>query len=242
MKTWAKLAVGCLVVILLFCVLSVAAMFFMPHLFKGLWNRFGGGAALMTKNIQAIQETDKSFPFSEPESGDVDEGRLQAYIAVASGVKTAMMPFEEWIKTHQKNGKGETGEKGDWKDVKEALQMSAALLGAIKTGLEEQKMGSKEFHWIEGKMGEAQREGGSGPSEAQKQMVDSSVQVLEQQMNQPGTTDEAKAQIQEQVDRLRATVDQSGGEGASNNRQLYLKYETELKNCDLSEFGEFKVN
>jgi hypothetical protein len=165
----------------------------------------------------------------------VDEARLQGYIAVASGMKTAMAPFEEWIKTRKKN------EKGDWKDVKEALKMSAEFVGAMTKGLEDQKMGSLEFHWIEGKMRDAQREGGSGPSEAQKEMVNSSVQVLEQQMNQPGTTDEARAQIQEQIDKLKATVDQSGGEGASNNRQLYLKYETELKNCDLSEFGDIKM-
>jgi len=156
---------------------------------------------------------------------------------VATGVKTAMAPYEGWIKAHE-----DTHGKGDWKDVKKALTMSAALVGAMRTGLEGQRMSSKEFRWIEQSMRSASREsGGEAATDAQRQMVDSSVKVLEEQLNAPNATPESRAQIQEQIAKLKATLTEAGGP-VSNNRGLYMKYEKELQACDLEEFGAIKVD
>lgn len=235
MKTWAKVGVGCLVVLILSCVIGIVAVVYSGKKVTDLLGGIGG-AKQMAKDIKALEKLNTDYPFTAPESGDVDEARLQGYIAVATGVKTAMAPYEGWVKSHENNH-----QKGDWKDVKKALTLSAELVGAMRRGLEEQKMGSKEFHWIEQAMKSASHEsGGAGPTDAQRQMVDSSVRVLEEQQNAPNATPESKAQIQEQIDKLKSTLDEAGGP-VSNNRGLYLKYEKELLACDLEEFGNIKV-
>jgi len=236
MKTWAKVGLGCLVILLLCCVIAIVVSFYtggkLMSLFGGI-----GGAKQMAQDVKALEKFDKENPFTPPESGDVDEARLQAYIAAATKVKTAMAPFDSWIKEHK--GKHE---KGDWKDVKDALTMTATLMKSMREGFEEAKMSSTEFHWIEAQMRAASREtGGAGPTDAQKKMVDDSVLVLEEQMSLPSTTPDAKTQLQAQIDKLKATLTEAGGP-VSHNRALYLKYQTELQACDLQEFSDIRVN
>ncbi len=236
MKTWAKVGLGCLVVLLLCCIIGIVASVITG---KGLMSLFGGigGAKQMAQDIKAIEKFDKENPFTPPEDGNVDEARLQAYIAAATKVKAAMAPFDSWIKEHK--GKHE---KGQWKDVKDALTMTATLMKSMKEGFEEAKMSSTEFHWIEAQMRAASREtGGPGPTDAQRKMVDESVVVLEEQMNLPSTTPDAKTQLQAQIDKLKATLEEGGGP-VSHNKALYLKYQKELQDCDLQEFSDVKVN
>jgi hypothetical protein len=235
MKTWAKIGVGCLVVLILSCVIGIVAVVYSG---KKVTDLLGGivGAKQMAKDIKAMEQLEQDYPFTPPESDEVDEARLKSYIAVATGVKTAMAPYEGWIKTHESKH-----DKGDWKDVKKALTMTSELVAAMSKGLSEQRMNSKEFHWIEQSMRAASREGGGeGATDAQRQMVDSSVKVLEEQMSAPGATPESKAQLQEQIDKLKATLAEAGGP-VSNNRGLYLQYEKELQACDLTEFGNIKM-
>jgi hypothetical protein len=235
MKTFAKVGVGCLVVLILCCLIGIVAVVYSGKKVTDLLGGIGG-AKQMAKDIKAMEQLEKDFPFTPPESGDVEEPRLQAYIAVATGVKTAMAPYESWIKTHE--GKHD---KGDWKDVKKALSMTAELVAAMHKGLFEQQMNSKEFHWIEQSMRTASREsGGAQATDAQREMVGSSIKVLEEQMGAPGATPESKAQIQEQIDKLKATLEEAGGP-VSANRALYLRYEKELQACDLAEFGNIKL-
>lgn len=235
MKTFAKIGVGCLVVLILCCLIGIVAVVYSGKKVTDLLGGIGG-ARQMAKDIKAMEQLQKDYPFTPPESGDVDESRLQAYIAVATGVKAAMAPYEGWIKTHENKH-----DKGDWKDVKKALSMTAELVAAMHKGLSEHQMNSKEFRWIEQRMKAASREsGGEAATDAQRQMVDSSVKVLEEQMNAPGSTPESKTQLQEQIDKLKATLAEAGGP-VSANRALYLHYEKELQACDLTEFGDIKV-
>ncbi len=237
MKTWAKIGVGCLVVLVLCCVLGIVGLVVTG---KKVGDLFGGigGARQMARDVKAMEQLDKTYPFTPPENGEVTEAQAQGYIAVATKVKEAMAPYAGWLKEHE----GTHGDKkGDWKDVKTALTMSATLVKAMREGLEGAKMSSQEFHWIEREMRSASKEsGGEGPTDAQRSMVDSSVKVLEEQMNAPNTTPEAKAQIQGQIDKLKATLEEAGGP-VSPNRALYLKFKSELDACDLQEFKSVKV-
>ena len=145
---------------------------------------------------------------------------------------------DQWLKEHEAKGHDK---KGDWKDVKKALTLSATLVSAMRQGLEEAKMSSREFRWIEGEMRTASHEsGGEGPTDAQRQMVESSVKIFEEEMNAPGVTPEHKAQLQEQIDKLRGTLAEAGGP-VTPNRALYLKYQKELIACDLQEFSSIMV-
>jgi ribosomal protein L24 len=236
MKTWAKIGIGCLVVLVAACVISAVVLVVAGKGIKGWFNKWSGGAADMAKNVQAIQKLDKEYAFTPPADGDVDEARLQAYIGVCSDVKAAMAPYAGWIKAHQ--GK----QKGDWGDVKKAMSMTNDLTAAMLKGYEQYHMGPQEFHWIESAMRQAGREQGSGKMpEAQQQMIQSSIQVLEEQMNAPGTSEADKAKLQEQVDKLKSQLSEVGGTEVSHNRALYEKYEAQLKENDLEQFGDVNI-
>jgi hypothetical protein len=241
MKTWAKVGIGCLVALLAACIVTIVLFVFAKSWVTHQLNRFTGGAADMANNVKAIEQLDKSYPFTAPENGEVDEARLRAYITVTGEIKKAMNPYADWIKKHQQK----SGEKGDWSDVKKAMTMTAALTAAMKKGLEEEHMSSAEYHWIENAMREASLEpppSGSG-DDAQRQMIEGSIQVLESQMGNPALTESDREALQGQVDRLKAQMAQvSGGGQVSHNRALYEKYEPQLKANDLREFEGLNIH
>lgn len=243
MKTWAKIGIGCLIVILAACVISAVAAIFAGKQIKGWINRVSGGAGDMAANVKAMDKLNEQYPFTEPADGQVTEDRLQAYIAVCAKVKPVMEPYAGWLKEHQKN----KDQKGNWGDVKKAMGMTSQLMAAMKTGLEENKMSPKEFHWIEGVMRQALLEtgyaaGGAG-DEAQKQMIQSSIKEYEEKLANPALGAEEKAGLQEQLDKLKAQeAEAAGGSGeVSQNRKLFEKYAAELKANDLQEYGGLTV-
>ncbi len=73
MKTWAKIGVGCLVVLILCCVIGIVAVVYSGKKVTDLLGGIGG-ARQMAKDIKAMEQLEKDYPFTPPESGDVDEG------------------------------------------------------------------------------------------------------------------------------------------------------------------------
>jgi hypothetical protein len=158
MKTWAKAGLGCLVVLVAACIVSIALFFF-----AGKWalkqiNRFTGGAAQMAENVKALSELDQKYPFTPPENGEVNETRLRAYIAVCAQVKPVMEPYAGWLKEHEA-AKGK--EKGGWQDIKKAVTLSTEITAAMRKALEAEQMGPAEFRWIQNAMKKAASEGGA---------------------------------------------------------------------------------
>jgi hypothetical protein len=241
MKTWAKVGIGCLVALLAACIVMAGLFIFAGSWVKHQINRFSGGAADMASNVKAIEQLDKSYPFTAPENGEVDEARLRAYIAVTGRIKQAMNPYADWIKQHQHK----SGETGDWSDVKKAMTMTAALTAAMKKGLEEEHMGSAEYHWIENAMREASSEppASGGGDQAQRKMIQDSIEVLEAQMSAPGLSESDREALQGQVDKLKGQMAELGGDQqVSHNRALYEKYEAQLKANDLREFEGLNIH
>ncbi len=243
MKTWAKIGIGCLVVILAACVISAIALIFAGKQIRSWVNGLTGGAGDMAANVKAIQKLDEQYPFTEPADGQVTEDRLKAYIAVCAKVKPVMEPYAGWIKSHQQN----RDQKGNWGDVKKAMTMTAQLTAAMKVGLEENKMGPKEFHWIENAMRQALLEAGyatgGGGDDAQQKMIRDSIKDYQEKLANPSLTPEEKAGLQEQLDKLKAQeAEAAGGSGeVSQNRKLFEKYAAELKANDLQEYGGLTV-
>ncbi len=235
MKTWAKLGLGCLVVLVAACIVSIALFFFAGRWVKNQVNRFTGGAAQMAENVKALSELDQKYPFTAPENGEVSEARLQAYIAVCAQVKPVMEPYAGWLKEHEA-AKGK--EKGGWQDVKKAMTLSAEITAAMSKALEAEHMGPAEFHWIQNAMKQAASEGGTSGGNGERQMLEGSIQVLESQLQNPGLSEADRQKLQGQLDQQKTQLEglAAGGQ-VSPNRALYEKYADQLKANDLQQFG-----
>ena len=242
MKTWAKVGIGCLVVLLAACVVSAVMFIFAGAWVKGQINKWTGGVGDMAADAKAIEQIQKEHPFTPPADGQVDEARLEAYIDICRQVKEAMAPYEGWLKEHE--AKAGEQKKGDWGDVKTAMKMTSALMGSMRKGMEAHQMSSQEFHWIENAMREASMEVGSGAGsdDSQRTMIEGSIQDLESKMAEPGLTQEDKAKLQEQVDGLKGQLAGLGAGEKSRNRELFEKYAAQLKATDLKEFGNVQIN
>jgi hypothetical protein len=241
MKTWAKVGIGCLVVLLAACVISIVMFIFAGAWVKGQINKWTGGVGDMAADAKAIEKIEKEHPFTPPADGQVDEARLQAYIAICGQVKEAMAPYDAWLKEHERKG-GEQ-KKGDWGDVKTAMKMTSALMGSMRKGMEEHQMSSQEFHWIEGAMREASMEVGSGAGadDSQRTMIEDSIKDLESQMAAPDLGEEDRTNLQGQVNSLRSQLAELGAGEKSHNRELFEKYAAQLKATDLKEFGNVQI-
>lgn len=218
-----KIAIGCLVALLLACIIAIIAMIFLG---KAGWNMFGGFA----KDAAAIQKLDQTYAYSEPADGLVPEDRLQAYIAVCAKVKPTVDKLQEFTKSKQ----GQNA--GSWSDAKDAVKYTAALIGAMKQGLEEQKMCPKEFHFIGNTMrtasfGASDEAGGQSLDPAQRQAKEMMLKNLEGLLTNPSLAQEQRDEIQGQVDQLRQELEQS--QPADPNAALYAKYKDRLKEVDL---------
>jgi hypothetical protein len=240
MKTWAKVGIGCLVVLLAACVISIVMFVFAGAWVKSQINKWTGGVGDMAADAKAIEKIEKEHPFTPPAGGQVDEARLQAYIAICGQVKEAMAPYEGWLKEHESKA-GE--KKGDWGDVKTAMKMTSALMGSMRKGMQEHQMSSQEFHWIESAMREASMEVGSGAEAggSQRTMIEDSIKDIESQMAAPGLSEEDRANLQGQVNSLRSQLAELGAGEKSHNRELFEKYAAQLKATDLKEFGNVQI-
>lgn len=218
----AKIAIGCLVALLVVCVIAAVVVFFAG---KAGWNLFGGFA----KDAAAIQKLDQTYAFAEPGDGLVPEDRLQAYIAVCEKVKPEVDKLQEFSKSKQGQ------EKGSWTDARDAIKHTGTLISAMKKGLEEQKMSPKEFHFIGSAMRTASfgasESGGQTLDEAQRQGKEMMLKNLEGLLANPGLPQEQRDEIQGQMDQIRQELEQAAP--ADPNAALYSKYKDRLQQVDL---------
>jgi hypothetical protein len=225
-----KIAIGCLIALVVACLISAAVMVVGGAWVKSKVGGLMGGFMDTGKNAQAIQKLDQTYPFTAPADGQVTEDRLVAYIAVCAKAKPIADQFRDFEKT--KSGEN----KGDMKAVSDAAKLMGDLTGAIRQGLEEQKMGPREYHFIGGQMrmaaGTAPEEGGGQPlGEAQRQTKETMLKNLEGLLATPNLPQAQREEIQGQVDQIKGELGQS--QPANPNQALYLKYKDRLKQVDL---------
>ncbi len=229
MKTWAKVGIGCLVVLVLACIISAAVFFFAGGWLKNKIRSATGDITQVGKSAAVIKKLDAEYPFTPPSNGQVSEQRLQAYIAVCNEAKPAVDEYGSWMTAHE-------GQKeGHFSDVKQAIELTGKATKALADGLKSHKMSPREFTWIEQTMDQASREAPSASmTEGQQQVI----KVLQAQMNDPNTSEQDRQKLQAQIDKLEAG---SGGQAAANespNAALYQRYAEQLKACQLGHYGQ----
>jgi hypothetical protein len=219
----AKIAIGCLVALLVVCVIAAVVVFVAG---RAGWNMFGGFA----KDAAAIQKLDQTYAFSEPADGVVTEARLQAYIAACAKVKPAIEKLQEFTKSKQ------GGSPGSWTDAKDAVKFTAAIITAMRQGLDEQKMSPKEFHFVGNAMktasfGASETPGGQPLDASQRQAKEMMLKNMEGLLANPGLPQEQRDEIQGQIEQIRQELEQAPS--TDPNVVLYLKYKDQLKQVDL---------
>lgn len=227
MKTWAKVGIGCLVVLILACIISAAVFFFAGGWIKNKIKGATGDIAEMGKSAAVIKQLNTKYPFTPPSNGEVSENRLQAYIAVCNEAKPAVDAYGSWIKSH------EGQEHGNISDVKEAVTRMGAATKAIGDALDAHHMSPREFSWINQTMNEAAREQPADHlTEGQRQLI----KVLQAQVDDPATGEAARKNLEQQIVQLKAGAGEQ--EAPSPNAALYKQYEDQLKASQLGPYGE----
>lgn len=234
MKTWAKVAIGCLVVLVVFCVIAIVTM-----IFAGAWvkEKVGGlvGNAVSTgKNIAAIQQLDQKYPFTEPEDGVLSEPRLQAFLDACQQARAVAMTHQEILQ------KAQSGSGDGASDAKKILDATSALTTAFKEGLESNQMSPAEFRWISqtayDALNAAPAEGGSG-MEGIEAMARASLEVLEPQLNDPSLTPDQRQALESQISEIKAQAGE-GAPGGNPNAALAEQYRSQLEAADIREYIE----
>lgn len=238
MKTWAKIAIGCLVVLVLCCVVLAGTFIFAGAWLKSKLGGFFGGAYETGQNISAIQKLDQQYPFSEPADGALSEAQLQAYLGICQKVKAVAEPLKADL---QEMG---SGDEAKMDDANRAMAATSAITQALKEGLEQTQMGPAQFAWIEqtayAALEEAPSEGGSDIQgmEGFEAMTRASLEVLEPQLNDPNLTPEQRAALESQIAELKGQLGQGAAPsgGVSPNAELAGRYRQQLEEYDVREF------
>lgn len=235
MKTWAKIAIGCLVVLVLCCLILAGTFIFAGAWLKSKLGGFFGGAYDMGKNISAIQQMDQQYPFQEPADGLLREDRLQAFMSICKKINGVSAPLQADLERLNSGG------EGNMEDANKAMAAVATITQALKEGLEQNQMSPSEFRWIEmtaySALDEAPAEGGSDIQgmEGFEAMTKASLEVLEPQLNDPGLTPEQRAALESQIAELRAQLGQGAApaSGPSPNAAVVDRYRQELQENDV---------
>ncbi len=233
MKTWAKIAVGCLIVLVVLCLVLAGTFIFAGAWLKSKLGGLFGGAYDTGKNIAAIQKLNEQYPFREPADGGLREDRLQAFLAVNQQVKTVAGPLKADLES-----KG--GEKPGMEEVKKAAAATAAITGALKTGLEAAKMSPAEYRWIAATAYEALESAGGAVSggdlqgqEGLQAMAQASIEVLQSQLNDPSLTAEQRQALEQQIAEIQAQSGQAPTGQPTGNAALVEQYRSQLEATDV---------
>ncbi len=150
MRRKEKAAFGCIMALLLACLLSVGVAYFTG------WLTHIKNAAVLPFKAQSLLNLANQYPFTPPEGAGVTEERLMAYLEVCCRVKPVADELDAWEEVHQQQRLDKK------KDMKmKAAGHVAAYMEELAEALEEHQMGPTEFRWI----GDRMRLATAGPQE-----------------------------------------------------------------------------
>ncbi len=244
MKTWAKVAIGCLIVLVILCLVLAVVFFAGGTWLKNKIGGFFGGAVKAGQNIAAIQKLDQQYRFSEPQDGIMREDRLKAFLGVCQNVKSAADPYKEQLDAME-----QSSNKGDMGQAKKLVEAASAISAALREGLAGAKMSPSEYRWIQntayGALEAGSESGGNlEGQEGLQAMTKASIDILEPQLQNPSLTPEQRQSLQDQIAQLKA---QLGGQSASSggesgNAALAAKYKEQLESYDVRSFIEMGLS
>ena len=231
MKTIAKVGVGCLVALLLVCLVGAGVFFFAGNWVRSKAKGVFGDFVAVQKSAEAGQKLNEKYPFTEPADGAVTEDRLEVYLSVCGEIKPAADRYEAWVRSKQGH------KQGDFKDAKEAMNLTAGVMEAAANAMDRHAMSPREFLWIQSAMSEAAA-APKGPSltEGQQQLI----RVLQSQVDNPDTPEDQREQLRGQIEQIRG---EAGAEAAPSgpNAELYARYADRLREAEPTGLGALLI-
>ena len=229
MRLWAKILVGAFAVVVLFCLISGLLL-----VQSGAWNHiqdFGKGIMGISQNAKGIEVLNQKFPFQEPADGNLPEERLIAYIEVRKALKPTVEPYDKWMRAHQGH------QEGDFRDAKEAIQMTAGVIDGLRQALEAQKMSPREFSWMDIQVEDALGQIRSGATtQAERNLLETMRSLSENPRLTTAERENLKAQIKEAE-----VKPEEEDKPETPNVTLCARYRKDLESVDLGEFGGMMV-
>lgn len=138
MKSFGKIIMGILIVLLLLC---LGSGFF-------LWYSSGGrrvrklvhNSVQMKKSAERLTRLRMKEKFTQPTDGRISEDRLKIYIAVCKSIKPTVESYLKWVDAHQ-------GRHGSLQDAVDGVKKTGGLFNLLGAKLEQGGMGPSEFTW-----------------------------------------------------------------------------------------------
>lgn len=225
MKGWAKILLGVMAALVLFCLFGVGLF-----VSSGKWDevkKMTGETLDMKKHAEGLETLSKEFPFEPPPDGVVEEARLEAWLLVRESLKPHADKFNAWAEANQ-------GKQGGWKEAQEAISLVSSMVGTSVKALREAKMSQREYHFVARALAEAERE--SVASSSGGPLVEEALRLLADVAQEPSLSEEKRAKLSEALSHLKSRQEDASGP-LPPNAQLYRRYASRIRASDLGEYG-----
>jgi hypothetical protein len=259
-KLLIGLGIGCGVLVVVGILVVVAGGFWLKRKAGAKLDSLKQAGVEMKLQEEALKQLDSDFPFSPPPEGELmklDEARLQEYIAIRKEALPVYKEYEEKSKAFDtRTSKGKDVGIGD---VMEGMGMVTGFMMKLRTtfisSLRAHRMSPREFHTTTATvystyMHKGMQAAGQATDEA-REKIQKEMGELNDRMNEPGLTEDAKAAIQNAIDELQKSLDSlpasSGGAGAGGavtdaNAALLEKYKADVELAANPAFDIFIAN
>ena len=252
MKTGAKIAIGCVVVVFLASMAAVVGVVGLGWWVKGKAEKFTGNIAANEGHLRELnKKAEANAPrFQPPVDGVIQEDRLVKFLAIRKRVYAV-------YEAHKSEIEAAGSAKQKPATAMEALSLAGTMAGALNEarlakaeGLVAESMSEAEYEFLvqsiyKGMFASAVTEstGTKSVSEAAgqiSQMAEALSKQAEQQLG-PNATEEQKEALRKQIEEMRA----QGAEARESakqldvppaNRALFTKYEADIKKYSMNGF------
>lgn len=227
MKTWMKVALGCLAVSIIASFLLVAGLVGLGYWAKNKVQEVTSGGP----GVEEARRKANAVPFTRPVDGRVDEGRLVKFIEVRSDVFSVYEKYRGEIESRMKSVKD--GKSLDLSDITTGLTVVAEVHRAEAMSLAKRGMSEDEYAFIAGEVYKAMWAGASG--------TDAAARVLQQQADavaKQAASGALPPEAQKALEDARAEMASGARDAAMEmqalapspeNAALFKKYEKDLK-------------
>ena len=217
MRRIEKAGLGCAVLLVSACVLSILVLVFTDAGTSAL--RSASHVAGKARTLKAL---DVAHPFVPPADGAVREDRLLVYLDASCRSKKAADAMEPWLNEHQTViVMGEPFYSG------EGAKLMTDYLEALTQALEAARMPPREFDWISQWMWAA---AAGPPSEKRREAAARMVEELRKRSEDPNTPAREREEMERDAAQLQRLPD-FWGPAMQANYALALKHADRMKAC-----------
>ncbi|MBI4912947.1 MAG: hypothetical protein HY823_09420 [Acidobacteria bacterium] len=221
MKSWVKVLLWIAVGIAGLGALGIGAM-----VRSGRWDqakRFAGGMTQLVSGAKAMEEFEKSHPFTLPADGLLRPERLETYLQVCALLKPYEKPFNTWVAEH-------SGKQGDFREAAEAVSFLGKVTREVQELMRARGMGTRELAWVHRTVREAQRELADRQGSPRVQAL---LRILERTVRSPELPQTLRDSLAEDLARFRAEVDPA--KPLSANARLVQEHQERMAETDPGE-------